>query len=166
MQMAMPGQFNTLTWLGRGPHETYWDRKTGAAVGLYSGSVEENIHVYVRPQENGNKTDVRWMALTDGDGTGLIAVGMPTIYISAWPFTMKDLEGATHIHELPRRDLVTVNLDFKQMGVGGDNSWGARPHREYTLPAEKYRYSFRLTPYVPSLGDMGRVARRRLPDVQ
>jgi len=166
MQRAMPGRFDMLTWLGRGPHETYWDRKTGAAVGLYSGSVEENIHVYVRPQENGNKSDVRWMALTDRDGIGFIAVGMPTIDVSAWPFTMQELEDAPHIHELPRRDLITVNLDYKQMGVGGDDSWGARPHPEYTLPAEKYRYRFRLMPYAPSLGDMGRVARRHLPDVQ
>jgi beta-galactosidase len=166
MQMAIPGEFDKLTWLGRGPHETYWDRKTGAAFGLYSGSVEENIHVYVRPQENGNKSDVRWMALTNTDGTGLIASGMPTIDVSAWPFTMQDLESAKHMHELPRRDIITVNLDYKQMGVGGDDSWGARPHPEYTLPAEKYRYSFRLSPYAPNLGDMDRIARQRLPNIQ
>jgi beta-galactosidase len=163
MQMAVPSRLDKLTWLGRGPHETYWDRKTGAAFGLYSGPVAENIHTYVRPQENGNKSDVRWMALTDDDGVGLIAVGMPTIDISAWPYTMADIEKATHIHELPRRDTITVNLDYKQMGVGGDNSWGARTHPEYTLPAKPYEYSFRLTPYAPKLGDMGRVARRRLP---
>jgi len=166
MQMTIPCQFDTLTWLGRGPHETYWDRKTGAAVGLYSGSVEENIHVYVRPQENGNKSDVRWMALTDRNGIGLIAVGLPTIDVSAWPFTMQDLENARHIHELPRRDIITVNLDYKQMGVGGDDSWGARPHPEYTLPPQTYRYSFRLAPYTPSIGNMGLIARRQLPDVQ
>ncbi|MEJ2704075.1 MAG: glycoside hydrolase family 2 TIM barrel-domain containing protein [Sedimentisphaerales bacterium] len=165
MQMAVPGRFDKLTWLGRGPQENYSDRKTGAAIGLYSGSVEENIHVYVRPQENGNKSDVRWMALTDGDGVGLLAVGMPTIDVSAWPFTMDDLEKARHIDELPRRDTITVNLDYKQMGVGGDDSWGARTHPEYTLPAKTYHYSFRLTPYSPNLGDMGRLARRALPDV-
>ena len=163
MQMAVPGRFNKLTWLGRGPHETYWDRKTGAAFGLYSGSVEENIHTYVRPQENGNKSDVRWMALTDADGVGLMAVGMPTIDISAWPYTMADLEKATHIHELPGRDTITVNIDYRQMGVGGDDSWGARTHPEYTLPAKPYKYSFRLSPYAPKSGDMGRVARRSLP---
>ncbi|MHC4170619.1 MAG: glycoside hydrolase family 2 TIM barrel-domain containing protein, partial [Planctomycetota bacterium] len=96
MQMAVPGRFDTLTWLGRGPHETYWDRKTGAAIGLYTGTVEENIHTYVRPQENGNKSDVRWMSLTDRDGVGLIVAGMPKIDISAWPYTMDDLEKATH----------------------------------------------------------------------
>ncbi|MEA3224605.1 MAG: beta-galactosidase small subunit, partial [Planctomycetota bacterium] len=163
MQMAVPGRFDKLTWLGRGPHENYWDRKTGAAFGLYSGPVAENIHEYVRPQENGNKSDVRWMALTDADGVGLIAVGMPTIDVSAWPYTMDDLEKATHIHELPRRNTITVNLDYKQMGVGGDDSWGARTHPEYTLPAKPYKYGFRLTPYAPKLGDMARAARRSLP---
>ena len=166
MQMAVPGRFDKLTWLGRGPHETYWDRKTGAAFGLYSGPVDENVHEYVRPQENGNKSDVRWMALTDDDGVGLIAVGMPTIDISAWPYTMADLEKATHVHELARRDTITVNLDYKQMGVGGDDSWGARTHPEYTLPAKPYKYSFRLRPYAPKLGDMGRLARRSLPQGQ
>ncbi|UCC97929.1 MAG: DUF4981 domain-containing protein [Phycisphaerales bacterium] len=164
MQMAVPGRFDTLTWLGRGPHETYWDRKTGAAFGLYSGPVDENIHTYVRPQENGNKSDVRWMALTDRDGTGLLVVGMPTIDVSAWPFTMADLESAEHIHELPQRDIITVNLDYKQMGVGGDDSWGARTHPEYTLPARAYRYSFRLVPYAPSLGYIGQLARRRVEE--
>ena len=159
MQMAIPGEFDTMTWFGRGPHESYWDRKTGAAVGLYSGPVEEQFHPYVRPQETGNKTDVRWMALTNGKGTGLLAVGMPLLSASAWPFTMEDLEKADHINELPRRDTITVNLDHKQMGVGGDDSWGARPHPEYTLPPKAYSYSFRLRPYTPDMGDISSVAR-------
>ncbi|HUV66185.1 MAG TPA: glycoside hydrolase family 2 TIM barrel-domain containing protein, partial [Sedimentisphaerales bacterium] len=154
MQMAIPGRLNKLTWLGRGPQETYWDRKTGAAFGLYSGRVGENIHRYVRPQETGNKSDVRWVALTDPEGFGLVATGMPTIDISAWPFTMQDLENAKHINELPQRDIITVNLDYKQMGVGGDDSWGARTHPEYTLPTKPYRYSFRLMPCAPGLGDI------------
>ncbi len=123
MQMAIRGQFSTMTWLGRGPHETYWDRKTGAAIGRYAGPVAEQTHFYVRPQENGNKTDVRWLALTNDDGAGLLAVGMPLLSVSAWPYSMEDLETARHINELPHRDVVTVNLDYKQMGVGGDNSW-------------------------------------------
>ena len=166
MQMAMPGRFNTLTWFGRGPHETYWDRKTGSAIGLYSGLVNEHIHTYVRPQENGNKSDVRWMSLTDQNSAGLIAVGMPTIDVSVWPYTMADLEKARHIHELPQRDTITVNLDYKQMGVGGDDSWGARTHREYTLPAKSYSYRFRLTPYTRTLGDIRSLIHRGLPEVQ
>jgi beta-galactosidase len=148
-----------MSWFGRGPHESYWDRKTGSAVGLYSGPVEEQFHPYVRPQETGNKTDVRWVALTNKDGAGLLAVGMPLLSASAWPFTMDDLEKATHINELPRRETITVNLDYKQMGVGGDDSWGARTHPEYTLPAKAYSYRFRLRPYTPSMGDINSIAR-------
>ncbi len=165
MQMTVPGRFNKLTWLGRGPHETYWDRKIGAAFGLYSGHVNEHVHRYVRPQENGNKSDVRWMALTDREGVGLVVVGMPTIDVSAWPFTMQDLEKAKHIHELPQRDTITVNLDYKQMGVGGDDSWGARTHPEYTLPAKSYHYRLRLMPYAPTLGDILNLTRRDFPEL-
>ena len=164
MQMTMPGKFNMMTWYGRGPHETYWDRKTGAAVGLYSGKVEELIHDYVRPQENANRTDVRWVALTKEDGVGLLAVGMPLLSVSSWPYTMEDLENAKHIHELPRRETITVNLDYKQMGVGGDDGWTerARPHPEYRLPLNTYSYSFRLRPYNSSMPDFGTLARTAL----
>ncbi len=74
---ACPTTFETMTWYGRGPHESYWDRKAGAAVGVYSGSVDEQYFDYSEPQENGNKTDVRWVSLTRADGVGLQAVGMP-----------------------------------------------------------------------------------------
>ena len=124
--------------------------------------MEEQIHEYVRPQENGNKTDVRWVALTNDDGVGLLAVGMPLLSVSAWPYTMGDLEGAEHPHELPRRETITLNLDYKQMGVGGDNSWGARTHPEYTLPPKPYGYRFRLRPYTPAMGDIEALARYTL----
>jgi len=159
MQMAIPGEFSTMSWFGRGPNESYWDRKTGSAVGLYSGPVTEQFHPYVRPQETGNKTDVRWLALTNKEGVGLLAVGMPLLSASAWPFTMEDLEKARHINELPLRKTITVNLDYKQMGVGGDNSWGARTHPEYTLPPGAYSYRYRLRPYAPAMGDINSVAR-------
>ncbi|UCF44429.1 MAG: DUF4981 domain-containing protein, partial [Planctomycetota bacterium] len=163
MQMAMPEEFSTMRWYGRGPHETYWDRKTGAAVGEYSGEVEELTHKYVRPQENGNRTDVRWIALTSKEGAGLLAVGMPLLSVSAWPYPMWELEGARHINEPRKGDMITVNLDYKQMGVGGDNSWGARTHPEYTLAAGAYSYKFRLRPYTPSMGDIASIARICLP---
>jgi beta-galactosidase len=165
MQMAVPAQFNKLTWFGRGPQENYWDRKTGAALGLYSGNVNELIHRYVRPQENGNRSDVRWMALTDPNSVGLVAVGMPTIDISAWPFTMQDLEEAKHIHEPPPAETITVNLDYRQMGVGGDDSWGARAHPEYTLPAKHSHYRLRLMPYDRTRGNILNLTRRRLPEL-
>ena len=136
MQMAVPAVLETMTWLGRGPHENYWDRNTAPPWASTPGAVEDLVHVYVRPQENGNRTDVRWVALTGADGTGLLASGMPLLSVSAWPFTMADLEKATHVNELPRRDSITLNLDHRQMGVGGDDGWGARPHPEYTLDAK------------------------------
>jgi len=146
MQMEMPGQFSTMTWYGRGPQESYWDRNTGYAVGLYRQDIYKPDHIYVRPQENGNKTDVRWAAWTSKKGIGLLAVGQPLIYASAWPYTMADLEKARHRHEPAFRDTITVNIDYKQTGVAGDNSWGARPHRQYTLWPQTYQWQVRLTP--------------------
>ena len=146
MQMQVPGRYSNMRWYGRGPQETYWDRKTGAAVGIYSGSVEDNIFDYVRPQENGNKSDVRWMSLTDSQGRGIMIYGMPLVDISAWPYTMEDLEKAAHPFELPRRENITVNIDYKQRGVGGDDSWGRLPHDEYRLFARPYSYKFSLQP--------------------
>jgi beta-galactosidase len=148
MQTRLPGAFSQVRWFGRGPHETYWDRQTGAKVGLYRSDIENQIHRYVRPQENGNKTGVRWIALYAKDGSGIMAKGQPLLFASAWPFSMRDLERGSHVYEPKRRDFVTLNLDFKQMGVGGDNSWGARPHTQYTLPPKTYKYQFRLK-YLP-----------------
>jgi beta-galactosidase len=159
MQMATAGEFDTVTWYGKGPHETYWDRKTGAAVGVYLGKVEELVHEYVRPQENGNRSDVRWVTFTNKDGVGLMAVGMPVLDVSAWPYTMADLEAAGHIHELPRSGTITVNLDYKQMGVGGDDSWGARTHPEYMLSDKSYSYSFRIRPVSPRMPNPDAMAR-------
>jgi len=163
MQMTVPGRYATMTYLGRGPHENYWDRNTGAAVGLYSGSVEEQLHVYTRPQESSNRTDVRWLMLSDTNGSGLLAVGSPVLSVSVWPYSTDDLEKAKHIHELPRREFLTVNLDYRQMGVGGDDSWGARTHPEYTLPAKPYSYRFRLKPYTKDQGDANALARQAMP---
>jgi beta-galactosidase len=166
MQMAIPGEFDTMSWYGRGPHENYWDRNTSAAVGLYSEPVRERVRPYVRPQEYGNKTDVRWVTLTDGEGAGLLMVGMPLLSVSAWPHTMADLERARHINELPPRDAITVNLDYRQMGVGGDDGWGARPHPEYSLPCQRYGYHFRMRPYLPEMGDAQDLARVAFPTEQ
>jgi beta-galactosidase len=146
MQMTVPAGFETLTWYGRGPHESYWDRKAGAAVGVYSGSVDEQYFNYSEPQENGNKTDVRWMSLTNADGIGLLAIGMPLLSVSAHHYTTLEMEKAKHLHEMQRRDEITVNLDYRQTGVGGDNSWGARALDQYTLTAKPYSYRFRLRP--------------------
>jgi len=160
MAIILPVEFDNICWYGRGPHENYWDRKTGAAIGVYRGKVMDQYHPYIRPQENGNKTDVRWVALTNSKGMGLLAVGRPLLSISAHHFLIEDFDPGSkkrqrHACDLKKRDLVTLNLDYKQMGVGGDTSWGerARPHPEYTLPADKeYSYSFRLRPFSPKDG--------------
>ena len=152
MQMVLKGEFENLWWRGRGPHETYWDRKSGAILGHWKGTVWEQYHPYIRPQENGNKTDVRWLSLTNAEGHGLLVVGDPVLDFSAHHFLPEDFDPGPkktqrHAIDLERRDLVTLNLDYKQMGVGGDTSWGARPHPQYTLPAREYAYRFRLRPY-------------------
>jgi beta-galactosidase len=146
MQMLIPAEFRSVEWYGRGPHETYWDRRTGAAVGRYRSPVEELWTPYAEPQENGNRTDVRWVTFTNTSGVGLRAVGLPELYFSAWPFRMSELERAKHSAEIQMSKEITVNLDHRQMGVGGDDSWGAQPHAEYRLPAKPYVYKFRLEP--------------------
>jgi len=122
-------------------------------------------HPYIRPQENGNRTDVRWVALTNDAGVGLLAVGMPLLSISAHHFTIDDLDEGMekhnrHTYDLKPRNLVTLNLDYKQMGVGGDNSWGARPHAQYTLPVKDYSYSLRLVPFGPTDGTPQELSKR------
>jgi beta-galactosidase len=152
MKMTLPAAFDTMTWFGRGPQESYWDRQTSAAVGLYSGPVSAQYHPYIRPQEFGNKSDVRWVAFTNSDGTGLLAMGMPLIDTTATQIPAEVYDGARdatqkHTTDMRPRDVVVVNLDWKQMGVGGDTSWGAPVHPEYSLPARPYSYSFRLRPF-------------------
>ena len=146
MQMALVKGLENLTWFGPGLHETYWDRKEGARVSLYQGTVDEQFFDYSEPQENGNKADVRWACLTDKDGFGLMAVGRPLLSLNALKFTTEDLENAKHSYELTYGNTITLNIDYQQMGVGGDNSWGARPHDSFTLPAQPYEYSFVLRP--------------------
>jgi beta-galactosidase len=167
MTMTLPAQFSNIQWFGRGPYETYWDRKTGAAVGIYSSNAAAQYHPYIRPQENGNKTDVRWVALTDARGMGLLAVGMPLLSISARHFLNEDFDPGSkkrqrHPFDLKKRNLVTLNLDYKQMGVGGDTSWGdrARPHPEYTLPVKEYAYGFYLRPFSPKDGTPVELSKR------
>jgi beta-galactosidase len=151
MQMEIPREFENVKWYGRGPHENYWDRKTGAALGIYSGTVEQLIHNYIRPQENGNRCDVRWAAFLNGQGRGVLVKGMPSFDFSVWPWEMESLEETRHgkkrhPFELERGRSLTLNIDYKQMGVGGDTSWGARTHRQYRLEEKHYSYSFILSP--------------------
>jgi len=149
LRLSVPGDFDSVEWYGRGPHESYWDRNTGAAVGVYRARVEDLFFPYMLPQESGNRTDVRWVTFTARDGFGLRATGMPLLYFSAWHFRAEELETRKHPNEIERSEDITVNLDYRQMGVGGDDSWGAWPHREYRLQARPYQYKFRLEPVRP-----------------
>ncbi len=147
MQMSLPAGFEKIAWLGPGPQESYSDRKD-ARVGLYRGTVSDQFYAdYTKPGETGNKADARWVALTDRHGIGLLAVGEPLLSVNALHYGTEDLNAGKHAFELPRRDFVTLNLDLKQQGVGGDNSWGAWPHEEFLIPCREYSYSFRLRPF-------------------
>jgi beta-galactosidase len=153
LEMQIPGEFRNVTWYGRGPQENYWDRNTAAAVGRYSAPVDKMWFPYPRPQETGNRTDVRWATFTNPRGAGWKITGLPTFYFSAWPFRAEEIDhfapnaGHRHPTEIAFSKDITVNVDYRQMGLGGDDGWGARPHAEYTLPANKeYRYKFRLDP--------------------
>jgi len=167
MSMHIDKGYTTMRWYGRGPEENYRDRKTGITVGQYSGPIDSLWVDYPYPQENGNRDDVRWVAFTKQNGDGILAVADKELNVSAWPYTVEDLEQATHIDELPNRDFYTVNLDFKQQGVGGTNSWSpnARPLPRYRLPtSQSYRYRFTLRPYTRDMGDLRDVANHRFPE--
>ncbi|QJD82233.1 glycoside hydrolase family 2 TIM barrel-domain containing protein [Cohnella herbarum] len=143
MLFEMDSSFDTITWYGRGPHENYWDRSTGARLGLFSGKVNEQAAPYLRPQETGNKTDVRYATLTNRVGAGIRIVGAPLFELNALPYTPYELEQYDHQHLLPASEKTVVRVNYRQMGVGGDDSWGARTHADYTLFANRtYGYSF------------------------
>ena len=161
MDLVMPRHFDRVTWYGRGPHESYWDRKTSAFVDLYSGSVADQYWAYIRPQENGNKEDVRWVAVTDEQGKGLLIRGDPLIAFSVHHNLTEDFESPArtdgrqeagvkpvnrHTIDVKPRDLTSLHVDYKQMGVGGDNSWGAMTHPQYRLRERSYAYSFTMIP--------------------
>ena len=159
-QMVLPAEFQYMQWFGRGPVETYSDRK-GAKAGIYGGTTWEQFHAYPRPQESGNKTDVRWVRITNKDGIGLEATAEEQLLnTSAWPFAPEELDfvadaggmGASgltpmtckHGIDVQPGNQTTWNIDLAQMGTGGQNSWGSLPPKAYQLPAQPYGYSFRL----------------------
>ncbi len=145
LQMLMPPGYEHFTWYGRGPHETYVDRKYGAQVGVYSGTVDEQYVPYIVPEENGNKTEVQWVALTDDDGIGLLAVGQG-MEVSAHHYTTEDLTKATHTYELQRREEITLNLDYAQSGLGSA-SCGPGRLEKYQLKPDPVSYRVRLRPF-------------------
>jgi len=167
--MTLPTGFEQFSWFGRGPHENYIDRNEGAAVGYYSSTVEDQYVPYILPQENGNKTDVRWLALTNDDGVGLLAAGMPgengeslLMEASVSHYTSEDLFQAFHTNELLRRDEITLNLDYKQCGLGGA-SCGPGTLPQYLIMPGTYRFSFRLRPFTAQDPSSAYLGRQQLP---
>lgn len=137
--------YNRIMWYGLGPDDTYADRNKGAKLGIYSGTAADNMAKYLVPQECGNKTGVRWAKLMDRKGRGMLFSG-DDLYFSALPFTPHELENASHPYELPPVHSTVVRVAQKQMGVAGDDSWGARTHEEYLLDISKpmvFTFSFK-----------------------
>lgn len=162
LQLTLPKEYHFVQWFGRGPVETYEDRK-GAKLGVYGGTVLDQYHAYPRPQETGNKTDVRWMRLINGQGFGIEAIAEEKLLnASVWPFAASELDfiadkdgmGASGLTPISRKhgvdiqhsDFTTWNLDLCQLGTGGQNSWGSLPPLAYQLPIKAYQYSFILRP--------------------
>ncbi|MBN2500275.1 MAG: DUF4981 domain-containing protein [Anaerolineales bacterium] len=148
LQLALLEGFEQFKWYGRGPHENYSDRQESAHVGVYAGNVDDQYVAYVLPQENGNKTDVRWAALRNPDGYGVLAVGMPLLNVSAHHFTAHDLTAAKHTYELVRRPEITLNLDLAQCGLGSA-SCGPGVLPQYILEPDSYHFQMRLRPLAP-----------------
>ena len=149
MQISLPKEFQQLAYFGLGPQETMPDRLLGARVGKYRTTVDQLSHHYARPQENGNRSQVRWVTLGDNSGRGITVrhAGSQLFNFSAWPFSQENLADATHIHELEKADAITLNIDLIQKGVGGDVPAGGQPHAEYRLfSGETYQYSFVIQP--------------------
>lgn len=151
-KLVLPDYLNTFRWYGRGPWENYEDRKTSSMVGIYEGRVEDQYHPYIRPQESGNKTDVRWAELTNGRKKGIRVLFVDELLnISALPYSWDQLypspEKGQENSGLLEADRVThLNVDYRQMGVGGINSWGTLPLDKYMLPYQDYSYEYVIKP--------------------
>ncbi len=148
MELTVPGEYEKLTFFGRGPEENYIDRRMGTKVGVYATTVTDNFFPYVKSSETGNRTGVRWIALTDESGFGLLAgaCGEP-IEASALHYTAGELDRRVHPYELNALSDTILRLNAVQIGLGGDNAWSRIvPHEQYLPHAHEYKYSFALAP--------------------
>ena len=150
-ELVLPKEFKTIEWYGKGPFESYADRQHAAKVGLYEGSISDQYFPYIRPQETGNKLDVRWVEFTRNDGSGLKIYGEKLLNVSALNFSREDLDSGIektqkHAGELTPRKEVFVNIDGFQQGLGSINSWGTPPLEQYRLPYQSYSYSYWMVP--------------------
>ncbi|MBE5961976.1 MAG: DUF4981 domain-containing protein [Lachnospiraceae bacterium] len=144
MMFKMPASYDKITWYGFGPEENYCDRNKGARLGIYQNLAKDNVTPYVIPQECGNKTEVRYACITDGTGLGFKLDSEKPMNFSALPYTPHELESAYHHYELPKTHHTVIRISLMQMGVGGDDSWGAKPHEEYRMKNQDYHFGFTL----------------------
>ncbi len=150
MTTQIASEFGQMSFYGKGPYENYIDRNLSANVNVYSGKVEDFIFQYVMPQENGNHTGVRWLALQNASGTGLMIEGNQELNTSVWPYTAENILKAQHINELEPAGFYTLNVDLAQAGVGGIDSWSPRgiPLTKYRLKEKSYSYGFKIVPFA------------------
>jgi len=161
MQCGIRREFENINWFGRGPLENYIDRRYGFDAGIYSQSLEDFMEPYVYPQENANRTDVRWMFLADKQNDGLLVVADSLLSMSAWPYTEAQIVEAKHTNALIDAGFITLNIDLIQMGVGGNDTWSdvSQPLEKYQIPAKDYEYCFYLVPLTVKKGEIGEKAK-------
>jgi beta-galactosidase len=150
-RLRLPSEYDQVEWYGRGFHENYQDRNTSSFVGIYNAKVTELHTAYERPQENGYRTDVRWLQMTDESGKGLRFSGQPLICFSAHDYLRENIDPGMrkrqmHNFMIGKQDFISLNIDYGQTGVGGDNSWGAKPWSKYTLWPGDYSYTYTISP--------------------
>ncbi|GAA4300214.1 glycoside hydrolase family 2 TIM barrel-domain containing protein [Aestuariibaculum suncheonense] len=148
MQFDISNVFENIEYYGKGPQANYQDRNTGAFLGVYKGHVNTMSYGYVLPQEYGNHMDTRWFTLKNNNDKGVMVKGELPLNFSVSPYSLENLDEAKHTYELENRNVLTVDVDLIQMGIGGDNTWSfkAEPHTEYKLKGSSYKYSFYLMP--------------------
>ena len=144
MQLLLPKEAQNMEWYGRGPLENYPDRKTGSKIGVYSSTVDAQFVPYIRPQENGNKSDVQWARMSNAAGLGLVVEG-EDLNISAHNYSLENLTDATHTNDIEKADYVTLNVDHITSALGG-NSFAYNFMDEYLLKDTEYTYSFWIKP--------------------
>jgi beta-galactosidase len=138
VSFKVPADYDQLEWYAMGPEENYSDRAQGARLGLFKNQVIENLSGYVMPQESCNRTGVRRVSLTNKEGQGIkVSAATKPLECNFSPYTAFELENAQHQYELPNIHYTVVTVAGKQMGVGGDDSWGAPVHDEHLIPANQ-----------------------------
>lgn len=147
LQFLANKQLENVEWYGRGPHENYQDRKTSSPIGIYRTKTWDWFTHYVRPQENGNRCDIRWLSLKNQQkGIKITADKNGPLSMSIWPYTQQTIAKATHDFELKPADMNILNVDYLQMGVGGDNSWNLPVMEKYQIKPGRYHFEFTITP--------------------